>query len=81
MEFHSWEYRAAIICSIPEPKHPEGAFVQAFYINHGEQNWRLLNSVQLVDVLREGRLLNKGDFEEMFGLISYELPNLSTLPI
>jgi hypothetical protein len=81
MEYHSWEYRAAIICSIPEPKHPEGAYVQAFYIKHGEKNWTLLNGVQFVDVLREGKLLNKEDFEEMFGRIGKELPDLSTLPI
>ena len=81
MEYHSWERRAAIICSITEPKHPEGAYVQAFYIKNGEQTWRLLNGTQFVDVLREGEILAKEGFEEMFGRIGYELPDLSTLPI
>jgi hypothetical protein len=81
MEYHSWEYRAAIICSIAEPKHPEGAYVQAFYIKHGEKKWRLLNGQQFVDVLREGKLMTQEGFEEMFGRIGKELPDLSTLPI
>ena len=81
MQFHSWERREAILCSMKEPKHPEGTSVQAYYIKHGEQTWRFLNGVQFADLPREGELITKKDSEETFDRISYELSDLSTLLI
>ena len=76
LEYHNWEYRPAVVCSIEEPRHPEGAYVQAYFITVHEEQWKLANGPQFVDILREGRLMNQADFEEMFGVIGSDLPGL-----
>lgn len=76
MEYISWDRRPAITAAIEAPTHPEGEYVESYFISSSSPTWKKASAVQFVDILREGEVLEPAEFEEMFGVIGETLPEL-----
>ena len=79
MEYISWDRRPAVLCAIEAPTHPEGEYVEAYFISSTAPSWQKAIPVQFVDILREGRVLEQAQFEEIFGVIGDTLPELPVI--
>ena len=68
-DFFGWENGPALIGRIDE-------FAKPFFLPPTEDSWVAASGEQMVDFFEDGTKLSKEDFEDEFGIIGVDLPDL-----
>lgn len=69
-KYFEWNKGPAII------KPSKAGFVKGLFLSPRTNNWDSANVMQVGDFFDNGDMISKADFEEKFGVIGQDLPNI-----
>ena len=67
--FFAWENVPALIGRVED-------FARPLFLSDDEKSWTAASGEQMVDFFEDGTKLSQEDFEEEFGIIGVDLPDL-----